>query len=236
MLRLLDSGEPKTDRLAAARRLLAILPETNWFQRNSALRDHFEGGAAGLYDLLLHPRDRAYRVSEIYALLDDVGLVVTALVEPARYDPATYTSDKEILARCDFMTSADRASFAELIAGNIRTHVFYAVQAGGAARAIAQPEPKSVPHFHNIDGTAFAGAFSPGTMMTAELDGLSIQKPLPALTGEIARHIDGTTDIATIARKVRSQNPAINSNLFWNEFNDFYSTLNNIGKIYLTRP
>ena len=63
------------------------LPETAWLRRNGFLDDHVNGGDAGLYDLLLNPRDRAFTVRELHALLAGEGLAVTCWVEPARYDP-----------------------------------------------------------------------------------------------------------------------------------------------------
>ena len=45
-----------------AKRLLAQLPDTNGLARNPAIGDYRRGEDAGLVDLLLHARDRAYRV------------------------------------------------------------------------------------------------------------------------------------------------------------------------------
>ena len=50
------------------------LPETAWLRRNGFLDDHINGGDAGLYDLLLNPRDRAFTVRELHALLAGEGL------------------------------------------------------------------------------------------------------------------------------------------------------------------
>jgi hypothetical protein len=56
------------ERLDLLKRLLAGLPETNWLRRNPFLGDHLSQGDAGLFDLFLHARDRAYRVPEVAAL------------------------------------------------------------------------------------------------------------------------------------------------------------------------
>lgn len=236
MLRLLDGGENHGDRLAMARRLLSTLPETNWFQRNAGVRDHFEGGAAGLYDLLLHPRDRAYLVPEVVELLDGAGLSLTGLIEPASYDPASYTKDAELLARCGDLAPIERAAFAELLAGNIRTHVFYAVPTKAAADAVTQVTMEAVPVFHNLEGAAFAGAFRPGTAMTADLDGLKISRALPGLSGEFAARIDGQTSIGDITKAVGDQRGAMTADQIWNEFNQFYSALNALGRLFLIDP
>lgn len=61
--------------IADARQVLAALPQSNWFKRGEDLyRDH-RMGDAGLYDLLLHSRDRAYTVGQLFDwLVDAQGL------------------------------------------------------------------------------------------------------------------------------------------------------------------
>ena len=75
------------------------LPETAWLRRNGFLDDHVNGGDAGLYDLLLNPRDRAFTVRDLHALLAGEGLDVTCWVEPARYDPIPLLPDPRLRAR-----------------------------------------------------------------------------------------------------------------------------------------
>ena len=62
MLRMIAGGDDDHARIALARRLYDDLPESNWLRRNAYVGDHLAGDDAGLYDLLLHARDRAYRV------------------------------------------------------------------------------------------------------------------------------------------------------------------------------
>ena len=62
-LRLLaPADEAPAARLDVAKRVMRHLPETAWLRRNGFLDDHVNGGDAGLYDLLLNPRDRAFTV------------------------------------------------------------------------------------------------------------------------------------------------------------------------------
>src|ERR1700729_1356317 len=84
---LAPAGEAPAVRLDLAKRVMRHLPETAWLRRNGFLDDHVNGGDAGLYDLLLNPRDRAFSVQELHALLAGEGLEVTCWVEPIRYDP-----------------------------------------------------------------------------------------------------------------------------------------------------
>src|SRR5262249_22531381 len=99
VLRQLEADEPDAARLDLARRLLKQLPVTNWFARNPLVRDHIETGDAGLYDLLLHSRDRAYTVPELAGLVSGAGLAISGLIEPWRYEPASYLSDGALLKR-----------------------------------------------------------------------------------------------------------------------------------------
>jgi len=78
---------PDAERLAAAHRLIAGLPDTHLLKRNPLVHDHRKGKDAHLYDLLLHRRDRSYRVPELAALLSTAGLAPLAWLEPARYAP-----------------------------------------------------------------------------------------------------------------------------------------------------
>ena len=114
-------------------------PPTNWLRRNPAVGDHLEAGDAGLYDLLLHSRDRAYDVAELAELVAGAGLEITSFIEPWRYDPESYLSDPELLRRVARLDAIARAGFAELLAGNLKRHIVYLVPRGQPARRIASP-------------------------------------------------------------------------------------------------
>ena len=99
-LRLLaPADEPPAARLDVARRVMRHLPETAWLRQNRFLDDHVNGGDAGLYDLLLNPRDRAFTVPQLVALLAGAGLRVACWVEPLRYDPLFWLPDPKLRAR-----------------------------------------------------------------------------------------------------------------------------------------
>jgi hypothetical protein len=65
---------PPDKRLDAARRVMRHLPQTAWLKRNTLFTDHMTGGDAGLYDLLLNPRDRPYDIPALAAFLDRADL------------------------------------------------------------------------------------------------------------------------------------------------------------------
>src|SRR6201996_4547943 len=107
-LRLLaPADETPATRLDVAKRVMRHLPETAWLRRNGFLDDHINGGDAGLYDLLLNPRDRAFTVRELEALLAGAGLRVVCWVEPLRYDPVPLLADPKLRARTATLDPVD---------------------------------------------------------------------------------------------------------------------------------
>jgi SAM-dependent methyltransferase len=236
MMRALGAGREAADRIALARRLLGALPETNWLRRNDLLGDHLEGGDAGLFDLLLHSRDRAYRVPEIIALAGSAGLAISGYAEPARYDPASYLSDRKLLAPLDDLARTERWAFAELLAGNIRKHVFYMVPEARVAAAVARPAPDAVPHLRELDGEAFARDYRPGNTMRAELDGFAFRFPLPPLAGAMVRRMDGRASLAEIHQTLTRVNPDLDWKKFFAQFETLYAAFNGLGKLFLSCP
>lgn len=236
MMKMLAAEDSPRDRLTLGRRLLQALPDTNWLKRNPFVGDHLSGGDAGLYDLLLHSRDRAYRVPEIAALMASAGLAVTRFIEPVRYDPASYIKDPQIAKRLADHTPIERAAFSELLAGNMRTHVFYAVPEARAATAVAEIRDDAVPHLHDLDGPTFAKSYKPGTAMSAEIDGIKFRRPLPPLAGAILSRIDGRSNLAAIHQSLQSSNPSLDRDGFQRQFSELFRVLNGFGKIYLSGP
>lgn len=229
MLRLLaPENETRPKRMALARQLIGQLPPTNRFRRNPFLNDHVHGGDAGLYDLLLHSRDRAYRVGEIDALLATAGLEATAFLEPARYDPANYLASPALRRAFDGLAAPERRAVAELLAGNIRTHVFYAVRQGRAAAAVARPDaPEAVPVLR--DRTA--GNVKPNGVISADLDGVSVRFPLSRMAPAILARIDGQRSLGEIAADLKLDQAAMTA-----QFAPLYAALNGLNKLYLRYP
>jgi len=183
--------------LALARRLLAALPASNWGRRTPFLGDHLQSDA-GLYDLLLHAQDRAYTVPEIYALLERADLRLAAWIEPARYEPETYLADPVLRRATAALAPQDRAAFAENLSGSMKTHVFYAVRSESPAATVAPFSLDAVPVLRELDGSALARGFRPGTNLSVDLGGHRASLPLPPLAGAILERIDGRRSFAEI--------------------------------------
>lgn len=234
MLKMIDGLDGDPARVARAKRLLADLPETNQLKRNPFVRDHLQGDDAGLYDLLLHSRDRAYTVPEVVALLESAGLTPTAWIEPGRYDPASYLRNSDIKKRAAALSPADRAAFAELLAGNMKQHVVYAVPAGRAATAVAAPDtPEAIPVLREQDGTALARGLRPGGTLTATFDGLQLNFPLPRLGPAILARVDGERDLAAIHADLAAGNAGLGWETFRKEFDALYAGMNAINAMVI---
>jgi len=239
MLRMItaDEDEPAADRIARARRLLADLPPTNRLKRNPFVNDHLKGDDAGLYDLLLHSRDRAYTVPEIYAVLGSAGLAVASWIERGRYDPMSYLHNPQIKARCAELAPEAQTAFAELLAGNMRQHVLYAVRRGREAEAVARPDaPDAVPVLREHDGPTLARQLGPGGSLSVSFDGLQLAFPLPKLTTALLGRIDGKRDLAALHADLAQSNPRLDWPAFKAEFDRLYAAMNAINAMLITRP
>jgi SAM-dependent methyltransferase len=201
-LRLLAPAETEASpaaRVDLARRLWRQAPETAWLKRNPWLTDHLSGGDAGLYDLLLNPRDVAFTVPAFAALLEGVGLRIACWVEPVRYDPDSYLSDPKLRARTAALTPLQRAALSEAMTGNMGIHIVYCVRAGDPVAAPPWDDPDSVPVLREWDGPTLAKGLPPDGTLPVSFDGLRVPLPLPRLAGAILQRVDGKRSLGAIA-------------------------------------
>ncbi len=228
-------GEPITDRLAAARKLIGALPQTNWLVRNPFVTDHLNGTDAGLFDLLLHSQDRAYLVSELATLIDSAGLRVTSFIEPGRYRPEFYLNDPTLIDRAKAQAPIEQAALAELIAGNMNVHILYAVK---SANTIELPDPMrkdAIPVLRDMLPEDGVKAVSNGHF-AGRINGLDIRLPMPALAKAIIRQCDGTNNLETIYEAVHALRPDIDWPGFSRQFLNLYDALNGINRLLLKFP
>lgn len=238
MLRMIAGDVPDPERIDVARHLLADLPATNWLRRNSHVGDHIDQGDAGIYDLLLHRRDRAYSVPELADLLRRGGMRPVDFTDPARYDPAVYLSDPALVERVRALDWLQRCAFAELLAGNMKTHILYAVRADNEADTLARPDTlDAVPVLRDADGPALAAQFRPGMALTVPADGLKLSLPLPPLAGPMLARIDGNRSLAKIrAGLVADGRPGLDRDAFMSEFGRLYGVFYGVSSMFIRNP
>ncbi|WP_448190390.1 class I SAM-dependent methyltransferase [Azospirillum sp. sgz301742] len=236
-LRSMTAGLTPPEQVALARRLIGQLPDTNWLKRNPFLSDH-QTSDANLYDLLLHSCDRPYTVPELAELAGTAGLTVAALIEPARYQPATWVKDPRVLKRLDTLSWLERAAWAEQICGSMTKHIAYLVRPDTLDGAVARPDgPEVVPVLRDLDGPTMAKGMPPGGVLEAELAGATVPLPLPRLAGPMLARIDGRMSLGDLHKAVAE---ATGGTLAWEtfkaQFDQLFAALNGIGKMLLRRP
>lgn len=236
-LRAMTGGMTPTEKVALARRLIGQLPATNWLKRNPFVTDH-QASDANLYDLLLHSCDRPYTVPELAALAEGAGLAVSALVEPARYEPATWVKDPRVLKRLEGLTWLERAAWAEQVCGSLTKHIAYLVRPETLDGAVARPDGAGVvPVLRDLDGPALARGVPPGGVLEVDLAGTVLPLPLPRLAGPMLARIDGRTSLEALHRAVAD---ATGGTLAWEtfkaQFDQLFAALNGVGKMYLRQP
>jgi SAM-dependent methyltransferase len=235
MLSLPEDGQRR--RLEHARRLLKQLPRTNRLVRNPFVGDHLRGGDAGLYDLLLHARDRAYRVPELGELAAGAGLRILRLIEPARYEPESYLTDPALRERAGRLDPICRAALAELIAGDLKVHIAYLAPAGSEQSGRAEIAPDMIPILREGNGPALARGLRPGEPMKVTFGATSLSFPLPRRAVSILAQIDGRRTVAELRESVAGAGLPLEPAGFEADFRALFRVLNGINHGFLAdRP
>lgn len=234
-LRLLaPAHEPTAPRLDVAKRVMRHLPETAWLRRNGFLDDHINGGDAGLYDLLLNPRDRAFTVSALHALLAREGLAVACWVEPARYDPVPMLPDPRLRARVTALDPVQRAALAEALAGNVSAHIVYCVRQNEQTERADFMADSAVPVTREGPGEALANAVQPDGTIAFMIDGLRLPIALPPLAPAILRLVDGQRCVGTIASVLAERGTGAEA--FRRAWRSTFLALEHINRLLLAAP
>jgi SAM-dependent methyltransferase len=232
IMRRIAPNDDQTSQLPILKSLLAGLPATNRLVRNAAVPHAPDQHDAELVDKFLHPQDRAYTVPGLAALCEQAGLRITAFAPAGRYDPATYLQDDNLRRRCLGMTYLERAALAELIAGNMGRHIFYATPISNVSGAVAELAGPHAAHATPIlkqgRGADLADKFKPDTVIKGQFDDFSVFVEPPALAAEILRHIDNETCLEDIYFDIAMEHPGLTWPVFLDQFKDLYMALHGL--------
>ncbi|AQS84104.1 MAG: class I SAM-dependent methyltransferase [Acetobacter aceti] len=227
------SEQPST-RLDIARRVMRTLPATAWLRQNGNFGDHLTGGDAGLYDLLLNPRDRAYTIGAFLDLLTKAGLEPSCLMEPARYDPSLFLPDPKLRARVETMSWREKAEVAETLTGNMATHVAYVVRKGSRATPPDCCDPMAVPVMREMPGDELAKQILPNSTLPFSFGTLVVPVPLPSQTRGILPLIDGERTVGAIAAIMQER--SLSERKFFTVWSELFSRLESLNRVLLLSP
>jgi SAM-dependent methyltransferase len=236
MLRLVGTQGQQEQRLAQARALLDRLPPTNWLRRNPHVSDHLAAGDAGLFDLLLHSQDRAFTVPELAAMVDAARLRIVSFIEPIRYDPTAFLGDQEIAKQADSLSWIDKCAFAELLIGNLKTHVFYVVKSANKIDTVASlGNGARIPVLVGLDAVTTAMNLWRTGVLPVDLDGLTLSIPMDELSCDILQHMDGKRTIDEIFDEITARNATLDRSRYDQTCGRLITVLNGLNIAFLRR-
>lgn len=236
-LRLLAPPDlPIAERVKLARKLVDDLPKAHPFANNAALVDHVKGGDAGLCDLLLHARDRAYAVEELFPFAAGAGLRITSLIDPMRYEPTVYMIDPGLRRRMADLSPIKRFGLAERLSGGMTRHVFYAVRADNDATPPEPTDPAAIPIWNDVPPADFARAVANYGVIQITFDDVRFPLPMPRLAAAIAPLIDGNRSTREVhATLAAGPRPDVTWEAFSTAFTEMARGLIGVGKLFLLR-
>ena len=226
--------QPPQERLDTARRIIRTLPATAWLHQNGNFGDHLSGGDAGLYDLLLNPRDQAYTITDFLAFLDRAGLEPAALMEPARYNPALFLPDPKLRQRLATLPWQQQAAIAEDLCGNMATHVAYVVRKGQAVTRPDPLNPDSVPIMREIPGAELAKQMRPDNTLPFAFGTLVVPIALPSQARGILPLIDGVRTVGEIEAILSTR--GVNAQKFKQVWAESFHSLEQLNRVLLRPP
>ena len=139
-------------------------------------------------------------------------------------------------ARLAGLSRLKRESFAELLAGNIKTHICYLVAAGRSAEALARPsDADAIPVMRNDDGPAFARTIKEDRVVF-RIEGIEIALPVPRMAGPILSRIDGGRSLGELQGLLASEFGARAAPAAFDaDFAQLYKVVNGIGHMLIRR-
>lgn len=148
LMRLLcPDGATMPEKIAATRRVLEQLPQTNWFKRTEGLFNTEED--TELYDLLLHCQDRPYNMSELLEWLAGAGLryVETESTDRPFFTQPYHGKPGKLASRIRTLPIEAQRGVGEIMWGLTRKHAFWAAADGETPLKADFCDGENVPFF-----------------------------------------------------------------------------------------
>jgi SAM-dependent methyltransferase len=209
LLRRLGGDLPLAERASLAQQVVESLWPLHFFKALGLHRssdDLTRGGAAGVIDLLLHARDRAYTVDQVHDLLAGAGARLLSFSRPLLYHPDGYPMTDMMRRQMTTLDERGRQGVCELLNGRLAKHEFFATGAGfvpdvplpGAAPDAVRPlvyEPLVRDHLSRLPITS--QGFEHST------EGCTISLTLSLVDAALLRAVDGARTLEGVFREAR---------------------------------
>ena len=221
-------------RIDVAKRVMRHLPESNWLRFNRNFSDHISGGDAGLYDLLLNPRDRAFTVAAFAALLGTAGMEVAAFMEPMRYNPATWLPDPKLRALAAALPAMEQAALAESLTGNMSVHIAYCRRTSEPVERADPMAETAVPVMREVPGAELVKSILPNGQLPFLFDGLRAPVSLPPQAPAILQAIDGERTVADLAALFAER--GMGGEKFRRAWAEVFAALEPVNRVLLAAP
>jgi hypothetical protein len=197
------------------------------------------GGDAGLYDLLLHSRDRCFDVPALYSLARSAGLhLLSFAVHADAYDPLTHVSEPAVRRYLSTLDIPRRQAIAEQLVGKIVKHEFFLARRPDRGASL-RDEDNALRSYGSmlVNAKRLAAEMvpAPGRTVRYADSRHTLQIPCTPLTKFIFAHMDGMTSLRSMRKRACRTLPGVTPGAFEQELARIYHQLHPLGYLYLLR-
>ncbi|OUR90586.1 hypothetical protein A9Q81_19065 [Gammaproteobacteria bacterium 42_54_T18] len=234
------------EKIEMARKLLDHLPKFNNFKRDldAGLWGHEMSddgyGDEGLYDLLLHSRDRCFDVQELYQLIEPTGMFLADFVGRDRrfYDPCNLVSDVQVQRRFKQMKKRQQQSVAEKLCGQFKKHEFYLTRKKNS-RSTLNDMDNVMLLVDEMEGQhkILSESMMPPKPITVTYKVKRYEEKInikgTAITKQLFFYMDGKTPLNRIFKRIKKLIPGTKTSEIKQELSDVFEVFSSRGWLYL---